>query len=428
MACGIRARGSRPANILPMDGLRRPNRDTYRTVSRREAQDERESMPMSSGQVAALGARPVLNAAATLTALGGSRLPEDIVRAMVEASQYQVDMNELFVLAGQELARLTRNEAAYVTCGAAAALAHGILACITGGDPAAIAAMPAGQGLRTEVVMHRAHRIPYDRVIELVGCRIVEIGNAIQAFEWELESAITDRTAAVVWVAGSHLPPASLSLSRTVAIAHSRGVPVIVDAAAQLPPVSNLWHFTSECGADLVAFSGGKALRGPQASGLLLGRADLVAAARANGTPNQRLVRAMKVGKEEIAGLVAAVRRYVSLDHDALLTQWEATVAEWAKLLSEIPGVRADRTMPNEAGQPTPRLRVTIEREELGIGAKDVVDALWERDPRIAVLSGGEDVFYMTPDTLNEGEAEAVINAVAVEIRDRAAVVRRAAI
>ena len=376
---------------------------------------------MTSGYRAALGARPVLNAAATLTALGGGRLPEEVLRAMADASRYQVDMHELFVLAGEELARTTRNEAAYVTCGAAAAIAHGVLACVTGGDPAAIAAMPGGEGLRTEVVMHCAHRIPYDRVIDLVGCRIRQIGNAIQTFEWELESALTDRTACVLWVAGAHLPPASLSLERTVKIAHSRGIPVIVDAAAQLPPVSNLWHFTTESGADLVVFSGGKALKGPQASGLLLGRADLVAAARANGTPNQRLVRSLKVGKEEVAGLVAAVRRYIGLDHDMLLAEWESTVAEWATRLSEIPGVCAVRAWPNEAGQPTPRLRVEISRSELGFGSTEVIDGLWQRDPRVAVLPGGDDAFFMTPDTLNEGEAAIVLDVVSAEIRDLAA-------
>ena len=375
---------------------------------------------MASQYRAALGTRPVLNAAATLTALGGGRLPDEVLRAMAEASRYQVDMHELFVTAGEELARLTRNEAALVTSGAASAIAHGVLACVTGGDPAVIAAMPRGEGLRTEVVMHCAHRIPYDRAIELAGCSVRQIGNAIQTFEWELESALTDRVACVLWVAGSHLPPASLSLERTVEIAHSRGVPVIVDAAAQLPPVSNFWNFTAGVGADLAAFSGGKALKGPQASGLLLGRRDLIAAARANGTPYQRLLRALKVGKEEIAGLVAAVSRYLDLDHDSLIAEWELTVAEWATRLSAIPGVRAERSWPNEAGQPTPRLRVTLARTDLGFGGKEIISALWDRDPRIAVLPGENDVFYMTPDTLNEGEAEVVLDAVCDEIRDRA--------
>ena len=360
-----------------------------------------------------LGARRVINAAATLTRLGGAVLPDEVLDAMSAAARCPVDMEELFVSSGEELARLTNNEAAYVTCGAAAAIALGVLACVTRGDPSAIGEMPRGRGLRTEVVMHRAHRIPYDRAIELVGCTIVEIGNAQQTFEWELESALSDRTAAVVWVAGSHLPPACLGLETTVETAHSREVPVIVDAAAQLPPVSNLWRFTRDAGADLVAFSGGKALRGPQASGLLLGRAELVAAARANGTPYQRLARAMKVGKEEVAGVVAAVRRYVGVDHEALLGQWERTVAEWEESIGHCRGVAARRAFPNEAGQPTPRLRVIVNRKEAGISGADVVKALWNRDPHIAVLQDGVDAFYMTPDTLGEGEAALVVEGLA---------------
>jgi uncharacterized pyridoxal phosphate-dependent enzyme len=359
--------------------------------------------------MAGLGVRRVVNAAATLTALGGVGMPDEVIAAMTDAARHPVDMHDLFTAAGEELAALTRNEAAYVTCGAASALAHALLGCITAGDPIAIATMPEGRGRATEVIMHCAHRIPYDRVIELIGGRIVEIGNALQTFEWELEGAIGAQTAAVVWVAGSHLPPAALDLPTTVRIAHERGVPVIVDAAAQLPPVSNLWHFTDECGADAAVFSGGKALRGPQASGLLVGSKGLVEAARANGTPHQRLVRAMKVGKEEIAGLVAAVRRYVNLDHAGLIRGWERTVEDWSARLSHFPGVVAERAFPNEAGQPTPRLRLSVDAGVAGMTARELADALWERDPRIAVLPEGDNVFYVTPDTLKAGEAELVI-------------------
>lgn len=367
---------------------------------------------------AALGARPVLNAAATLTALGGSVMPPEVLHAMADAAASHVDMHELHLLAGRELAALTRNDAAYVTCGAAAAIAHGLLACVTRGDPAKIADMPRGDGLPTEVIIHCAHRIPYDRVVDLVGCRLVEIGNALQTFEWELERAISPQTAAVLWVAGSHLSPAALSLEQTIAIAHARGVPVLVDAAAQLPPVSNLWHFTGELGADLVAFSGGKALKGPQASGLLLGRADLIEAARANGAPNQRLLRAMKAGKEEIAGVVAAVSRFVSLDHDGLVAGWETTVGEWSRRLSQLPGVLAQRAFPNEAGQPTPRLSVRIDPAVVGWSTGSIIEALWNLDPRIAVLPGHGEEFSLTPDTLGDGEAEIVIQAVERVITD----------
>ncbi len=291
-------------------------------------------------------------------------------------------------------------------------MAHGLLACVTHGDPALIADMPGGDGLPTEVVVHCAHRIPYDRFIDLVGCRAVQIGNAIQTFEWELERALSPRTAAVLWVAGSHLPQAALSLERTIEVAHAHDVPVIVDAAAQLPPTSNLWHFTRDLGADLVAFSGGKALRGPQASGLLLGRADLIEAARANGAPHQRLLRALKVGKEEIGGLVAAVRRYVELDHDALVAGWGETVDAWAGRLSGHPGIDARRVFPNEAGQPTPRLRVRVDPAVVGRSTAEIIAALWDLDPRVAVLPGQGEEFFMTPDTLGEGEADIVVDAV----------------
>jgi uncharacterized pyridoxal phosphate-dependent enzyme len=246
----------------------------------------RPQVPTGENPYRALGVRPVINASATLTALGGSVMPAEVTAAMEQASRWHVDMHELHQAVGRELALLTRNEAAYVTSGCAAAIVLAVLACATSGDPGAISKMPGGAGLRTEVIMHRAHRIPYDRAVELAGGTIVEIGNVIQTFSWELEAAITGQTAAVLWVAGSHLPQqAVLGLAETAAIARKHGVPVIVDAAAQVPPASNLWRFTTEFGADLALFSGGKALRGPQPTGLLLGKRELVEAARANGAP-----------------------------------------------------------------------------------------------------------------------------------------------
>lgn len=373
-------------------------------------------MPDSSDILDDLEITKVINAAATLTALGGSVMPPEVVTAMARASRSHVDMHELHDVVGARIAALTRNEAAYVTSGCAAAIVLAVLACATGGDPAAISRMPGAPDLPTEVVMHRAHRIPYDPAVELAGCTIVEIGNAIQTFEWELEAALSDSTACVLWVAGDHLPPATLSLPRTVAIAHARGVPVVVDAAAQLPPSSNLWRFTVDEGADLVLFSGGKAMRGPQASGLMLGRRDLVDAARQNGAPYQRLARALKVGKEEVLGLLAAVERYVALDHDALLADWERTVAAWAEELDGLPGVSARRVFPNEAGQPTPRLRIDVDESRAGLSAAALAARLWERSPRIAVLQSPPHAIFITPDTLGPGEADAVVSAIREEL------------
>lgn len=356
-----------------------------------------------------LGVRRVINAAATLTALGGSTMPREVLAAMNAAAQSHVDMRELHVKAGQVIAGLTRNEAAYVTGGCAAGISLAVLACAAGADPQRIARFPFGLDAPMHVVMHRVHRIPYDRAVELVGVRIREIGNVIQTFDWELDAAIDSGTCAVLWVAGNHLPPSAIPLDRVVEIAHSRGVPVIVDAAAQLPPVSNLWSFTQGSGADLVLFSGGKGLRGPQASGLMLGRPDLIEAARANGSPNQHLARAMKVGKEEIAGLLAAVQRYVARNHEDDEAHWRECVDGWSEALCGMAGVAAAPSFPNEAGQPVPRLMITLDTSICGFGAEQLASWLWQGDPRIAVLRGPGETIFVTPDTLADREEEPIV-------------------
>ncbi|GLU47322.1 aminotransferase class V-fold PLP-dependent enzyme [Nocardiopsis ansamitocini] len=362
-----------------------------------------------------LGLRRVINASTTFTALGGSLMPPEVLDAMREAAGAFVDMHELHLATGRRIAALTGNEAAYVTSGCAAAMVLGVMACRTGSDPRLIGLLPDAPGLPDEVVMHTAHRIPYDSAVTLAGARVRAIGNVIQTFDWELEAAITERTAAVLYVAGPHLARGALPLADVVRIAHGRGVPVIVDAAAQLPPVSNLWHFSTEVGADLVTFSGGKALHGPQASGLMVGRADLVEAARQNGAPFQRLARPMKAGKEEIAGLLAAVERYLGLDHAAMARGWDAVLEHWRTTLADLPGVTVEREPLNEAGQPVPRLRVGINPESARTGAAALVRDLLAHEPGIAVLpheeSGSVLGFWLGADLLQEGEAAVVADA-----------------
>jgi L-seryl-tRNA(Ser) seleniumtransferase len=363
---------------------------------------------------ATLGVRRVINAATTLTALGGTVLADEVVEAMVGASRSCVSIEELQTAASARLAQLTHNEDAYVTSGCAAALALAVLGAITKGRPELIARLPDDETLARNVIIHRAHRIPYDRAVELGGGHLVEIGNVIQTFAWELEAALDDRAVAVVWVAGSHLPQTTLSLAETVAIAHAHGVPVIVDAAAQLPPVENLWYFTQECGADVALFSGGKGLQGPQASGLVVGSKELIDAMRANASPWQRLARAMKVGKEEICGLVAAVQRYVALHHEKINRVLAETVDEWVAAVDPLDGVSARRLDVNEAGQPVPRLEVTLGADH---PASDVIAKLWDGDPRIAVLAGGDHNFFVTPDTLVPGEADVVLDRLVTALR-----------
>ena len=360
-----------------------------------------------------LGVRRVLNAAASFTLVGGSLMPDQVVDAMRSASRSYIDMHELHIAAGQRLAELTGNEAAYVTSGCAAALVLGALGAITNGDPRLIVRMPEGKGLATEVVMHTVHRCPYDPAVQLAGGKIVQFGNAYQTFEWELEAAITDQTALVLWVDGTDLGHGALDVATTVKVAHARGVPVLVDAAAQLPPHTNLWHYTRDLGADAAVFSGGKGLRGPQSSGLMVGTREFIEAARANGAPYQRLARALKAGKEDIAGLVRAVELFLGQDHEAVALEWEQTVQDWIDTLSKVPGLTAVRDFPNEAGQPIPRTRVTVDRELTGLNGDDMIARLWDRDPRVCVLHADTDSFYITPETLAAGEAPLVAAAIA---------------
>lgn len=339
-------------------------------------------------------------------------MPEPVLAAMNEAAKNFVDMFELQHQVGHRLAELTHNEAAYVCTGAAAGLFLASLACMTGSDLKAIARLPSLAGLKNEIIIHCAHRIPYDPAVRLAGVKLVEIGNALQTFPWEFEAAITERTAAVLYIAGEHLSFAALSLPETIQIAHDHNLPVIVDAAAQLPPPENLWYFTRELGADLAIFSGGKDLRGPQASGLIVGRADLIEACAENGAPHQRLGRAMKVGKEEMVGLLAAVEWYLQQDHAARMTDFEAAVQFWVDSFSDWPGVMARRDYPNEAGRPLPWALLEFDPSVTGISAAEIQQQLWDGEPRIAVSLAGAGGIHLTPDTLEPGEVEIVASCI----------------
>jgi L-seryl-tRNA(Ser) seleniumtransferase len=360
-----------------------------------------------------LGMRRVINADATLTRLGGSLMPTHVLDAMREAAGSFVDMYELQQVVGKRLAALTRNEAAYVSSGAAAGLVLATLAAMTGGDLPTIARLiETGEAAKDEVIIHRGHRIPYDPAIRLAGARIVEVGNRLQTFPWELEAAITPRTAMVFYAAGVHLASGALPLAETVEVAHAHEIPVVVDAAAQLPPTENLWRFTRELGADLAVFSGGKDFHGPQASGLLVGTEAMIAAIAVNGSPHQRLARPMKVGKEEVIGLLAAVERYVDEDWQDRARRYEATVERWIECFADLPGLSASRLFPNEAGQPTPRCRVAF-AAETGLSGAEAVRLLWEGDPRIAVSVDGPDAISMTPELLDEGDESILLDRIA---------------
>ena len=366
---------------------------------------------MTTSRYADLGVRPVINAAATLTRLGGSRMPPEVLDAMRAGAESFVDLVELQRHVGARIAELTGNEACYISCGAAAGMAIAIAGCIAGSDPEAIHRLPhVKEGPPPEVVVHRAHRNGYDQAARQTGASLVEIGQSSGTSTAELEAAFSPRTACVLYFAGAHYAPGSLPLTDVVEFAHARDIPVLVDAAAQIPPIANLWRFTLEEGADAVIISGGKGLRGPQSSGLVLGRKKIVEACIPNGPPNHSVGRPMKVGKEEMLGILAAVEWSLQQDEPAMLASYEATVQRWIDGLTGLPGVTAERKYPSEAGQPHGRAIV-----RLGPGAAltqaELVTALWDSNPRIAVSEHGADAIALNPQTLEPGEDKIVLDA-----------------
>jgi D-glucosaminate-6-phosphate ammonia-lyase len=306
---------------------------------------------------------PIVSAAGFTTTLGGGAMCGPARDAIAEAAAATWRIDDLQRWAGAEIAALTGAESGWITSGAAAGLALGAAACIAGTDPSLSHSLPhPPAGARAEIVMQRGHRNAYDRVVRTAGGRIVEVGYPWNegvglTYEWELEAALGERTAAILHAAVAE--PSGIPLERVCDIAARHGVPVIVDAAAELPPASNLRAFV-DAGAALVAFSGGKAIRGPQGSGILAGRADLIAAVRLQTAdmdvdpvgwaesegaepPHHGLGRSHKVGKEQIVGAVAALQDFARRDHDAQAREMGAWLDEVRDALGDRVPARVDR-------------------------------------------------------------------------------------
>jgi len=378
-----------------------------------------------------LGVKTIINASGYMTRLSGSCMNPEVVEAMAEASRSFVKMEDLQEAAGRVIAEITGAEAGYVAPGAAACLTLASAACICGMDPSKMNRLPDAEGMKNQIIIHRAHRSDYDHAFRASGARLVEVGfpYSFGTFPYELEAAINDRTAAVAYHAGGL--PEALSLPEVVEIAHGHGVPVIVDAAAELPPASNLQRFVAE-GADLVAFSGGKAIRGPQASGFLCGQADLIRSVAMqhqdmsvnpqtwpyrswmeggliSGPPHHGIGRGLKVGKEEIVGLVAALRRYVKRDHDADRADWRRKVDHVVGSLADLPGIEA-RVRVASPNKPVPLAWIAVDQDALKKTVFDVILAMQADDPPICLDEDNAHigVVAVNPMNLRDGEEQIV--------------------
>ena len=362
-----------------------------------------------------LGVEPIINANATETILGGSLMRPEVVAAMAHAAVSFVDLVELQTRVGERLARITRNEAAFVCGGAAAGLFLTAAACMTRGVDDGILRLEDLARVPREFVIHPGHLVPYVSAIQLAGGTLVEAGSTEGTTQRDLEDAISDGTAGVLVVAGAHLAAGTLPLATVIDVSHARGVPVIVDAAAQIPPVSSLWAF-SAAGADFTILSGSKGLRGPASTGLILGPEPGIRRCAANASPLHRVGRPMKVGKEDLIGILAAVEAALADDEAAIIEGYERVVRQvidWGNRRADVDVVRE---FPSEAGQPMPRARVAL-RGVTPTRRDEVIAELRDGRPRVSVRPAGSDGIYVNPQTLLAGEVDVVCRRLA-EILD----------
>ncbi|MEY7851741.1 aminotransferase class V-fold PLP-dependent enzyme [Natrarchaeobius sp. A-rgal3] len=382
-----------------------------------------------------LGVSPVINATGTKTRIGGSRIRSEAVAAMRRASRSFVRLSDLQAEASSRIAAATGAEAGYVTSGASAGLALAAAATLAGRDVDRMDRLPDTTGIPDEIIMARTHRTGYDHAFRAVGATIVDVGTndrrlgtgATNVEPWEIEAAISEKTAAIGYVQKPYTQP---SLETVTDVAADHDVPVIVDAAAELPPAENLSTFVDE-GADLVVFSGGKAIRGPQTTGIVAGRAELIesialqhldmhAAAgvwsppsalvdvdRLDGVPRQGIGRSMKVGKEELVGLIVALESFLEEDHAERVRVWREHADYLATELSTVTGLETEVTAGHDVSV-APAVVVRVNPDVARSSATDVVRSLRAERPRVFVGADrlDEDIFTIDPCCLEAIEID----------------------
>jgi L-seryl-tRNA(Ser) seleniumtransferase len=371
-----------------------------------------------------LGVQTVINAAGALSRLGGSVLSPGVSEAMKEASENFIDLPFFHTRVGEELARITNNEAACISSGAAAGILVSVAASLAGNDVEAAMNLPSTKGLlKKSVLVWYEHVDGFlagaDQVLYNGYLSAVTMAGGTLRIIREVDEIQTS-DAAMLWFPNVY-PQISnedyffdLFLDR----ARSLGIPFIVDAADQIPPVSNLWYFTRDKGADLAIFSGGKGLKGPGSSGLIVGKKELIKACRVNSGPEHSIGRPAKVGKEEIAGLLKAVEEALASDVLSEASRWHYVVDRWLIELAELTplGVELRKTSTSHSGQPIPRVILVLTFADNAL-RDELIDSLWRENPGIAVLPEEGSCIALNPHMIKDGEISLVSKAIVSAIK-----------
>lgn len=355
-----------------------------------------------------LGIRTFVNAAGTYTAMTASLMHDEVVETIKQGAKKFAMLDEVQDKVGEKIAELCHAEAATVTAGCWSALVLGTAGVLTGMDMKKVAQLPYVTGMKSEVIVQKGHNIGYVHALTNTGVIIVEI-ETVQ----DLEKAINEKTA-MMWFLNSNAPLGKIQHEEWVAIAKKHKIPTMIDMAADVPPVSNLWKY-NDLGFDLVCISGGKAMCGPQSAGILMGRKDLIAAARLSAPPRGgNIGRGMKVNKEEILGMYVALEKYINQDHDAEWKMWESKIDTIATSVNSIEGVTTEVSVPPIANH-TPLLFINWDESKVKTSNKDLMLKLRNGSPSIEVMANGSGI-NITVFMLQEGEEKIVAKRVREEL------------
>lgn len=352
----------------------------------------------------------IINAMGTYTIYGGSRMSQETLQDIADAASSFVDIRQLQLQLSQHTAQLTKNESAYFCNGASSGIYLAILASIAEKKKKSIRYISKNDCVESEVIMFRSHRNPYDHALEQLGVKLVELGysnHALVSPKDDILASITCHTTAIFYLESGWAAPGAPSLNEVIQAAHSRELPVILDAASMLPPVENLWNYTHQ-GVDLVIFSGGKDLCGPQASGLILGRTIYIKHLLNSAFPAHGYGRMFKIGREEMVGLYSALKQYLKMDHQARADDAENQVQLACNMLSSKSHFAPERSYPNEAGQPLPRVLVQLFDSKYSV--LEIISYLQNSNPPIVVMQASHNSFFINPMSLCIEEMRRICN------------------
>jgi uncharacterized pyridoxal phosphate-dependent enzyme len=361
-----------------------------------------------------LGLRKFINAAGTYTSMSGSLMYDEVVETIMSCSKEFVFIDDAQDKVGEKIAALCHAEAATVTAGCWSALVLGMAGVLTGMDLKRVAQLPNLEGMKSEVIVQKSHNEGYVHALTNTGVKIIEIETAD-----DLEKAVNEKTA-MMWFLNYAGPNGKISDKDWVALGKKFKVPTMIDMAADVPPVQNLWKF-NDMGFELVCISGGKDLRGPQSAGILMGKKDLIAAARLNAPPRGgNIGRGMKVNKEEIIGMYVALEKFINMDHESEWKMWENQVSIIENAARRVKGVTTNVTVPPVANH-TPTLNISWDKNVVKLTLNEFQDRLRKGDPSIEVMGGKDDSVNITVWMLKPGQEKIVATRV-MEVLSKAAV------